>query len=554
MRLFNEMAEELARYGLVSRLRALLSDVNTYLLERKNSQMWRKYYNARLAHLEARLTDAEQLYKDISENDQSEPKLKGLALCRWGEILERPERTTQHDGWQKAHDVLRKSLEFLTDDDSEKVTALQLTSGLYIRTSPPNWNQAEETAQDAVRVCELIKEIYGLEEIHKIIRGIHGLKQIYALQGRWSEYWLQHQKGLELAERYREYPFYKMLRIGASFAGYPVALVWMGRYQEVEKKFMEFIKLEAELSHREKGNPSSRDHFLAIGMQIKNRKEVNDFFQKKILEFEHRGSDFINDLAYFLGFLGMTLLQAGEIEQAEKCFKRALDLSSIGPDPIHILEWGYWLGMANETKGALMEASQFYEQSLAWRTYGRYYFECGSLTGLTRILYAQGNYKNLQSLLNEAEKLAQQHEYNDHLASLRLTQGHIAWDSQITEWGSVFDTALRYYQRALIHALRYNRFLLDEVLSGGPQGTELSPIIPCCIEHGEEGQKILFALRDWWNNSINDIDKSRPCTISPILDNVKLKEAERIAREREPGDGSPQSTVVEQIEAALHFS
>lgn len=166
--------------------------------------------------------------------------------------MERPERTTQHDGWQKAHDVLRKSLEFLTDDDSEKVTALQLMSGSYIRTSPPNWNQAEETAQDALRVCELIKEIYGLEDIHKIIRGIHGLKRIYALQGRWSEYWLQYQKGLELAERYREYPFYKMLRTGASFAGYPVALVWMGRYQEVETKFMELIKLEAELSHRKK--------------------------------------------------------------------------------------------------------------------------------------------------------------------------------------------------------------------------------------------------------------------------------------------------------------
>lgn len=86
MRLFNEMAEDLARYGLVSRLRALISDVNTYSLERKNSQMWRKYYNARLAHLEARLTDAEQLYKDISENDQSEPKLKGYALCKWGKF------------------------------------------------------------------------------------------------------------------------------------------------------------------------------------------------------------------------------------------------------------------------------------------------------------------------------------------------------------------------------------------------------------------------------------------------------------------------------------
>lgn len=40
-------------------------------------------------------------------------------------------------------------------------------------------------------------------------------------------------------------------------------------------------------------------------------------------------------------------------------------------------------------------------------------------------------------------------------------------------------------------------------------------------------------------------------TILPIPEAILLLEAEQIAREREPGDGSPQETVVEQIEAAL---
>ena len=43
----------------------------------------------------------------------------------------------------------------------------------------------------------------------------------------------------------------------------------------------------------------------------------------------------------------------------------------------------------------------------------------------------------------------------------------------------------------------------------------------------------------------------RPDTISPIPEGITLLKAERIAREREPGDGSPQKSVVEQIEAAL---
>jgi hypothetical protein len=96
-----------------------------------------------------------------------------------------------------------------------------------------------------------------------------------------------------------------------------------------------------------------------------------------------------------------------------------------------------------------------------------------------------------------------------------------------------------------------NRFLLDEVLSGRPQGTPLRPMIPYCLARGDEGRQILTALRDWWKTGVNDIGTPRPDTISPIPDGIALLEAERIAREREPGDGAPQKSVVEQIEAAL---
>lgn len=50
---------------------------------------------------------------------------------------------------------------------------------------------------------------------------------------------------------------------------------------------------------------------------------------------------------------------------------------------------------------------------------------------------------------------------------------------------------------------------------------------------------------------VNDIGTPRPDTISPIPEGIPLLEAERIAREREPEDGSPQQTVVERIEETL---
>jgi len=181
----------------------------------------------------------------------------------------------------------------------------------------------------------------------------------------------------------------------------------------------------------------------------------------------------------------------------------------------------------------------------------RLYFECSALTGLIRVKHAQGDIAAIPPLLAEAEQLAQQYEYNDHLASLRLTQGHLqAETSEVSkDFGSL--STLDYYKQAMIYALRYNRFLLDELLSGRPQGTPLRPIIPYCLERGEDGRKILIALRDWWKTGVNDVGAPRPDTISPIPEGIPLLEAEKIAREREPGDGSIQKSVIEQLEAVL---
>ena len=75
----------------------------------------------------------------------------------------------------------------------------------------------------------------------------------------------------------------------------------------------------------------------------------------------------------------------------------------------------------------------------------------------------------------------------------------------------------------------------DKALSGRPQGTPLRPIVPHCLERGEEGRRMLMALRDWWQSGVNDIGSPRPDTISPIPEGIPLLEAERIARETRDG-------------------
>ena len=127
----------------------------------------------------------------------------------------------------------------------------------------------------------------------------------------------------------------------------------------------------------------------------------------------------------------------------------------------------------------------------------------------------------------------------------------MAWDSKTPKHDN-FNSVYYCYQHALLHAVRYNRFVLDEVLSETSTTAVLQhSIITHCLERGEDGRKILCALRDWWKTGVNDVDALHHSTISPTPDGIPLLEAEELAREREPGDGAIQRSVGDQFEIVL---
>lgn len=66
-----------------------------------------------------------------------------------------------------------------------------------------------------------------------------------------------------------------------------------------------------------------------------------------------------------------------------------------------------------------------------------------------------------------------------------------------------------------------------------------------------EGQRMLAALRDLWRGGANDTGVARPDSIAPIPEGLALEEAERLARQREPGDGAAQISVAERIAQVL---
>lgn len=543
IRLFQEMAEELVRYRLLNRLRALLNDVNTYPLERENSRLWREYYNARLVMLGRRMENAREQYGRLVEMTKfADPKLRAYVLVDYGEIL----RAFRDD--EAATSFLERGLSAAPWDKKLVESSLSLV-GAYRRLN--KHTDAWATIERAKDYCMRIGDKYGL------LVALDKLETTHIDDGNFREGNKVRKQRMEiLSSLGNEFPCQKCFILGGlGFMRAPLS----GRYRETEEDLREALEIARRL-----GVPNVvhilRDLGYVLAMQDKY-SETDSCFQESLSISEEFGG-FVAKAEQGItgGLWGCVLKRQGSLREAEQTLLHSLEIKF----ETHSMFWlpapYTWLGELCEVEASpnnlterLALAESYYSKSIAQvrSIQARYYFASAALTGLVRIKHALGEFAAIPPLLTEAEQLAQQYEYNDHLASLRLTQGHIAWDGHIPDWGSGFDAALRYYQHALIYALRYNRFLLDEVLSGRPQGTLLRPIIPACLQRGEEGREMLIALRDWWKTGNNDVGTPRPDTISPIAEGIPLLEAERIAREREPGDGSPQRIVVEQIEAAL---
>lgn len=533
--LFQEIAEELTRYRMVDRLRRLLNDVNTYPLERENSRLWREYYNARLALLEARFADAEVRYQFIGENEHSDPKLRAYALCDWGGILRRRERLRQANGEEKAIRVLESSLQVGSAIDVKLAMSWVYLSDIYIANA--NWEKALLSFEQPRRFFAEHDDYSDLLKVLEYERGI------YARQGIWREMF---DKAQEMRRIYTSVGELSYLRNRMYTAW---EQFWVGRYAEHEKECREALEIARSSQDQEQVLRRTRDLALYLGFQDKCVDALTAGEESLSLA-RSWGSEGAVEEHTALAYYGIACFKCGKLDKAEEYLSQSLTIAQ--RFRVYAGLARLYLAIIHEVQKGFEKAKSFYllSQTDSYRM-GRNYFLCGAITGLVRVKHAQHDYTAIPSLMTDAERLALRYEYNDHFTSLYLTKGHITWDGLIPEWESGFDIALHYYQFALIHALRFNRFLLDEALAGREQGTPLQTIIQHRMERGEEGQRMLLALRDWWQSWTNDTGTPRPNTISLIPEGIPLLEAEQITRQREPGDGSSQINVVEQITRVL---
>jgi tetratricopeptide (TPR) repeat protein len=541
--LFQEKAEELTRASLINQLRTLMNDINTYSqqLVHENSRLWAMYYNTRLMHLMAQQSEALKFYVEIGERQDIDVKLRAYALCDWSQVLSDREFLFQQSSGlitglaEKAMQISNQSLQVMPIPDEKLILNYRTQSDLSFYVWG-NWDKAFDLLRQMQKYYVDRGDNYGQAF------ALRTIQTLAALRGDWHTMLSAREEGLQkLPMQFERSSLHAEL-----LAWLSPAYARTGRYAEAELNTRQAMSIAKEVGEVDVRG-ELRDLGVILAFQGKYQESTASIEEALALNARLGHADL--DRSATLRFQAISLLRGGNLGEAKQKLEEAIELNARANYKPSMGEVQAWLGLAYELGKDWSSALKCYQHSLEFR--GRRYFECAALTGLVRVKYAQSAYDAILPFFEEAAQLAQQYEYNDYFTSLYLTRGHIAWDGLIPEWESGFDTALQFYQLALIHALRFNRFLLDEALSGREQGTPLRPIIPNCLEHGKEGQRMLVALRDCWQSGMNDSGTPRPYTISPIPESISLLEGEQIAREREPGDGSSQIIMVEQINAAL---
>jgi tetratricopeptide (TPR) repeat protein len=414
-----------------------------------------------------------------------------------------------------------------------------------------------------------LEKLLGFHEKHGNTAGIVAtlglFKGAYAMKGNWKKADSVIKRGDDLLKCLESAMVSARFNIlSHSFEDCPWILIWMGRYRQAELHIDRELKFFKDIQAINTYLYFAKDRSLVLGLQGRYQKSFKSFAEA--LEQRRQEKDRNEaEIAGLLGYWGLVSIRKGDLDKAEEYLKESLRIKEKLKDEVGIPEVKNWLGELYETKSHSLEgeekvatlkfAKACYEQSLGLRRLDRCYFEGGALIGLARVSYWLGDYSTMQSYLTEAEGLIHQYEYNDYAAVSRLMQGHLMWLSN-TMQNSIdetrFNQILISYKESLIYALRYNRYLLDEILSGrSPRAIPLiKPIISTCQEQGEEGQRMLVALYLWWQEATNELNKPQSVTISTSI-GIPLQDAERIVREKEKGDGFPQKAVIEQINRVI---
>lgn len=531
------IADELIHFRLIDQLKAMLNDAGTYPLELDNSIMWRKYLTGRLAQLEGRFADAEALYRLIRERTDLDPRLVAYAMCDWGEILVRYERLGELTGVENATAVLEQSLSLIPIDYHTVKSYLYLAR---IARYKGDWSAHIAFVEKAKVFAIEHHDTYGL------LYAYYDLMRAYRRRGNWQQLWGSYQDSLDAARDLPESSQIKSTILGE----WGWALCLMGKLAQVEKDLRSVVERVSEADDALLLIHALTSLGFVVGCE-NGFTDSDQFFARALSLAKKLGNNFYIEEASIMGFWGFVRTRAGDLDGAARCLAESVRIKEELKDFPGLIEPLTWMARLYETEGQYGHALDCYERCLGWRWFGRENFNCAVLIGAARSAYALGlGAERVAEYVSDAEGIASQESYYDELASISVFKAEVAWSGRMDLFGVGSDVALGHCQRALEHALRHNRFCLDEILWGGGVRSPVRSVIDICAEQGERGEGVLRDLLDWWRSGLVEVEV-KAAVERPDLEQTSLISAEIATRTAEPGAGEFQLGVVDRVQLAL---
>lgn len=529
---YTQICEDLADAHLVQHLRTILAEGEKHEWLDPSNELWHRYYTARLRYLEGETETTP--FDAIASDDRASPLLKAYALCDLGRILTKWERLGQVDGVARAKRVLDRSLSYGPVDT-------HLTESLYglsrVHIYAGQWDQALKVLVEAKSVFADSEDDLGT------IYAANRLKAVHVLRGDWPQMREAHSEALALLARHP-----KSLYLRAEALGHwSWALALAGHYAEAERDSQESVSITRRLELTAELPTRLRNLGIAYGLQLRY-SEADACFDESVNAARKLGSDYSENLATTLRWWGLVVSWNAQLSHSKDLLEQSLRMAQDLQDRLGIPEAQVWLGLLHELEHNLLLAAECYQQSLKWKWLGRQYVYCEALLGLCRTRFGLGDSKGLLELVQETKTISERYGYYDHLANLNLLQAHMVEHGIIEDSNAAPPTTLGYYKAAMVAALRHNRFLLDEIVVGLGRLRPIDSIMAHCPPSNKEGELALRQLRAWWTTSRREPGQ--------ILDHGAQvegtwEEAEQAGRTREPGDGTPQTSVRLRIDAAL---
>jgi hypothetical protein len=525
MALAQQACELLVRYGLLARLRTLVTDMQTYPLHEAVSQLWRRYYAARLDQLSGRTRSAEAVYTELADDPAADRLLRAYALCDLGVIYATFDRLAEPDGYHRAVDAVTRSIEAFPALDGKLAT--NHVTLMNISNTRADWGQSARHVHDLRNFAERVEDRYRLVEADLLLSAVHGL------EGDWAGYRDDRARAAAELASLGDVP---TLKLQLQYFVWP--LIFSGRLREAQLSAEEAYRLATRLDERELLITVLETVALAHGLQdafdvaAERFTQAFNFHDNVYLQQPDAApAEADRHIRAALGFRGLVGIRHGTLDQAEADLHRALTVKRSIGDRIGTPEVHVWLGLLHEQRGDLAAAEAAYHDALELQDVNRHHLTAQAWAGLARTV-APRSLPETDRCLDTAEATARRFGYEDVLAQVCLTRGHLTLRS-----ADVASDAVQDYVGALGHAVRHSRYLLDEVLGGRPQGTALVPVVTACAENGAAGRAVLEAVHARWRTDADGAGS--------------LLDLEVAARNREPGTGAPQRTVLEQIGVAL---